>query len=265
MAWPGYLRPGHIEKTIKIKTMGNRILLVDDDSSILILLSDVLGDNGYTVVTASSGEESLRILAKESFDMIILDVMMKGISGLDVCRRIRDSVRCPILFLSAKDSSKDIVNGLSLGADDYLTKPFVLEEFVARINAHLRRENRAAAPKRENAVLQVGDIALNREDMSVRKAGKPVQLSTKEFELLAYLMQNAGQTLSREKIYRDVWKTEYGDMGTVAINIKNLRAKLDPNWQYIKTIWGSGYRFVTQSGYVDEKAMGINNEKKAKD
>ncbi len=134
MAWPGYLRPGHIERTIKIKTMGNRILLVDDDSSILILLSDVLGDNGYTVVTASSGEESLRILAKESFDMIILDVMMKGISGLDVCRRIRDSVRCPILFLSAKDSSKDIVNGLSLGADDYLTKPFVLEEFVARIN-----------------------------------------------------------------------------------------------------------------------------------
>lgn len=235
--------------------MSNRILLADDDSSILMLLSDVLGDSGYTVVTASSGEESLNILKSQSFDMIILDIMMKGMSGLEVCRKIRDTVSCPILFLSAKDTSKDIVNGLSLGADDYLTKPFVLEELVARINAHLRRESRAAAPERESSVIQIGDITLNREELSVRKAGEPVQLSTKEYELLEYLMENAGQTLSREKIYRDVWKTTYGDMGTVAINIKNLRTKLDPDWSYIKTMWGSGYRFVSQSGFTDEKAM----------
>lgn len=237
--------------------MGNRILLADDDSSILMLLSDVLGDSGYTVVTASSGEECLQLLQSQSFDMIILDIMMKGLSGLDVCRKIRGSVSCPILFLSAKDTSKDIVNGLSLGADDYLTKPFVLEELVARINAHLRRESRSSTPgQRESEIIQIGSITLDRARLSVQKDGVPVALSTKEYELLEYLMQNAGQTLSREKIYRDVWKTTYGDMGTVAINIKNLRAKLDPDWRYIKTMWGSGYRFVTQSGYADEKAPG---------
>ncbi len=242
--------------------VGNRIFLVDDDASILMLLSDVLGDSGYTVVTASSGEEALRVLADESFDMIILDVMMKGVDGLEVCRRIRGRVSCPILFLSAKDTSKDIVDGLSLGADDYLTKPFVLEEFVARINAHLRREDRAAAgPRRTGALLQIGGIALDRDGMSVTKDGRPVQLSTKEFELLQFLMQNAGRTLSREKIYRGVWKTEYGDVGTVAIGIKNLRAKLDPGWRYIKTVWGSGYRFVTQSAFAEQGTVGEDVEK----
>lgn len=235
--------------------MKQKILVVDDDASIQMLLSDVLQENGYTVETASSGEEAIRLISGNTFDMIILDIMMKGISGLDVCRRIRDSVACPILFLSAKDSSEDIVNGLSLGADDYLTKPFVLDELVARINAHLRRENRSAVPRPAASVIRIGEITLDRESMSVTKSAAPVPISTKEFELLAYLMQNAGQTLSREKIFQDVWQTEYGDIGTVAINIKNLRAKLDPDWKYIKTVWGSGYRFVTQSGYEDEKAM----------
>lgn len=234
--------------------MKQKILIVDDDASILMLLSDVLQENGYDVITATSGEECIQLIKNKSFDMIILDIMMKGISGLDVCRRIRDSVSCPILFLSAKDTSEDIVNGLSLGADDYLTKPFVLEELVARINAHLRRESRAGMPRMGSSVLKIGDITLNRDTMAVTKNEKSVALSTKEFELLAYLMQNAGKTLSREKIFHDVWKTSYGDVGTVAINIKNLRAKLDPNWQYIKTVWGSGYRFVTQSSFTDEKA-----------
>ncbi|MDD4808114.1 MAG: response regulator transcription factor [Oscillospiraceae bacterium] len=241
-----------------------KILVVDDDVSILMLLSDVLGENGYAVTTAPTGEEAIALIRKITFDMIILDIMLKGISGLDVCRRIRGSVSCPILFLSAKDTSKDIVNGLNLGADDYLTKPFMLDELVARINAHLRRESRTAGPQRAHSVLQIGDITLNRDEMNVQKGGSPVQLSTKEFELLAYLMQNAGHTLSREKIYHDVWKTSYGDVGTVAINIKNLREKLDPKWQYIKTVWGSGYRFVTQSSFTDECAGGENtHDKKA--
>lgn len=238
-----------------------KILIVDDDASILMLLSDVLQDNGYEVTTSSSGEECIRLIQKQLFDMIILDIMMKGISGLDVCRRIRDSVSCPILFLSAKDTSADIVNGLALGADDYLTKPFVLEELVARINAHLRRERRAAEPVQTSSVIQIGEIRLDQENMTVTKNGTPVAISTKEFELLNYLMQNAGQTLARKKIFHDVWKTDYGDVGTVAINIKNLRSKLDPDWQYIKTVWGSGYLFITQSGFADEKAMeGGSNE-----
>ena len=234
--------------------MGGDILLVDDDVSILLLVSDVLEENGMNVVTARSGEEAVRLMEGQSFDLILLDIMMKGLSGLDVCRKIRSRVSCPILFLSAKDSVKDIVAGLDLGADDYLTKPFVLEELVARIQAHLRRQMRSDPRRASAGPIQIGGIRMEPEEMRVTRNGVEVPLSTREFELLAYLMQNAGQTLSRERIFHDVWRTEYGDVGTVAINIKNLRAKLDPDWRYIKTVWGSGYRFVTQNGFVEEES-----------
>ena len=234
--------------------MDGNILLVDDDVSILLLVSDVLEENGMNVVTARSGEEAVRLMEGQSFDLILLDIMMKGLSGLDVCRKIRSRVSCPILFLSAKDSVKDIVAGLDLGADDYLTKPFVLEELVARIQAHLRRQMRSDPRRASAGPIQIGGSRMEPEEMRVTRNGVEVPLSTREFELLAYLMQNAGQTLSRERIFHDVWRTEYGDVGTVAINIKNLRAKLDPDWRYIKTVWGSGYRFVTQNGFVEEES-----------
>ena len=234
--------------------MDGNILLVDDDVSILLLVSDVLEENGMNVVTARSGEEAVRLMEGQSFDLILLDIMMKGLSGLDVCRKIRSRVSCPILFLSAKDSVKDIEAGLDLGADDYLTKPFVLEELVARIQAHLRRQMRSDPRRASAGPIQIGGIRMEPEEMRVTRNGVEVPLSTREFELLAYLMQNAGQTLSRERIFHDVWRTEYGDVGTVAINIKNLRAKLDPDWRYIKTVWGSGYRFVTQNGFVEEES-----------
>ena len=234
--------------------MDGNILLVDDDVSILLLVSDVREENGMNVVTARSGEEAVRLMEGQSFDLILLDIMMKGLSGLDVCRKIRSRVSCPILFLSAKDSVKDIVAGLDLGADDYLTKPFVLEELVARIQAHLRRQMRSDPRRASAGPIQIGGIRMEPEEMRVTRNGVEVPLSTREFELLAYLMQNAGQTLSRERIFHDVWRTEYGDVGTVAINIKNLRAKLDPDWRYIKTVWGSGYRFVTQNGFVEEES-----------
>ena len=211
--------------------MDGNILLVDDDVSILLLVSDVLEENGMNVVTARSGEEAVRLMEGQSFDLILLDIMMKGLSGLDVCRKIRSRVSCPILFLSAKDSVKDIVAGLDLGADDYLTKPFVLEELVARIQAHLRRQRRSYPRRASAGPIQIGGIRMEPEEMRVTRNGVEVPLSTREFELLAYLMQNAGQTLSRERIFHDVWRTEYGDVGTVAINIKNLRAKLDPDWR----------------------------------
>ena len=234
--------------------MDGNILLVDDDVSILLLVSDVLEENGMNVVTARSGEEAVRLMEGQSFDLILLDIMMKGLSGLDVCRKIRSRVSCPILFLSAKDSVKDIVAGLDLGADDYLTKPFVLEELVARIQAHLRRQMRSDPRRASAGPIQIGGIRMEPEEMRVTRNGVEVPLSTREFELLAYLMQNAGQTLSRERIFHDVWRTEYGDVGTVAINIKNLKAKLDPDWRYIKTVWGSGYRFVTQNGFAEEES-----------
>ncbi len=227
--------------------MSGKILVVDDDASIRMLVSDVLADRGYTVAAVPSGEEAVERLAEERFDLILLDIMMKGMDGLEVCRQVRDKVECPILFLSAKDSARDIVAGLGLGADDYLTKPFELEVLAARVEAHLRRQLRCAG----RGTLRIGDICLDMENMSVMRAGEPVALSTRELELLNYLMSHAGQTLSRERIYRDVWKTEYGDISTVAINIKNLRIKLDPEWRHIKTVWGQGYRFVSQSGFAE--------------
>ena len=217
--------------------MDGNILLVDDDVSILLLVSDVLEENGMNVVTARSGEEAVRLMEGQSFDLILLDIMMKGLSGLDVCRKIRSRVSCPILFLSAKDSVKDIV-----------------AELVARIQAPLRRQMRSDPRRASAGPIQIGGIRMEPEEMRVTRNGVEVPLSTREFELLAYLMQNAGQTLSRERIFHDVWRTEYGDVGTVAINIKNLRAKLDPDWRYIKTVWGSGYRFVTQNGFAEEES-----------
>ncbi len=231
--------------------MSGKILVVDDDASIRMLVSDVLADRGYTVAAVPSGEEAVERLAEERFDLILLDIMMKGMDGLEVCRQVRDKVECPILFLSAKDSARDIVAGLGLGADDYLTKPFELEVLAARVEAHLRRQLRCAPSAAGRGTLRIGDICLDMENMSVMRAGEPVALSTRELELLNYLMSHAGQTLSRERIYRDVWKTEYGDISTVAINIKNLRIKLDPEWRHIKTVWGQGYRFVSQSGFAE--------------
>ncbi|MGE4275986.1 MAG: response regulator transcription factor [Lawsonibacter sp.] len=239
--------------------MKERILAVDDDSSILELISDVLSEQGMAVQTVPSGEEAVEVLEQESFDLVLLDIMMKGISGLEVCRRIRARVSCPIVFLSAKDNVKDIVQGLGLGADDYLTKPFALEELVARVQAHLRAQARVRIPpQEERRPIQIGEIRLDPESRTVERNGEPVELSTREFDLLAYLMSHAGKTLSREQVFRDVWETDYGDVGTVAINIKKLRTKIDPQWEYIKTIWGSGYRFVTKSGY-DEQAGGAAN------
>ena len=232
--------------------MSGHILVVDDDASIRLLVSDVLTDQGLTVSTAPSGEEALARLEGERFDLILLDIMMKGMDGLEVCRRIRDRVDCPILFLSAKDSSRDIVSGLGLGADDYLTKPFELEVLAARVQAHLRRQSRTAPPAARQGPVRIGELCLDTQNMTVTRRGEAVSLSTRELELLGYLMSHAGQTLSKERIYRDVWKTEYGDLSAVAINVKNLRLKLDPEWRYIKTVWGQGYRFVTQSALAEE-------------
>ena len=141
-----------------------------------------------------------------------------------------------------------------------MTKPFALEELVARVRAHLRAQNRNRTPRERErqAAIQIGQIRLDPEERTVTKDGVPVELSTREFDLLACLMNNAGQTLSKEQLFHSVWETDYGDVGTVAINIKKLRTKIDPEWEYIKTIWGSGYRFVTKSGYTEQTGGAAN-------
>ena len=159
--------------------MDEKILLVDYYLSILLLVSDVLEYKGLEVTAVRSGEEALRRVEEGRFDLILLDIMMKGLSGLEVCRQIRGQVDCPILFLSAKDSVKDIVKGLDLGADDYLTKPFALEELAARVQAHLRRQERSAPGRPAGGPIQIGAIRLDPEKLTVTKAGAPVALSTR--------------------------------------------------------------------------------------
>lgn len=168
---------------------------------------------------------------------------MPGLSGLELCRMIRNKVDCPIIFVSAKGKTLDTVLGLEIGGDDYISKPFVVEELVARVKAHLRREQRSKDVF-DDGVIKVGDIEIHTGSFEVFKNSKPIQFSTREFQLLQYLMENAGKVLTREQIFSHVWDTEFGDIGTVAVNIKSIRDKLDPNNEYIKTVWGVGYKFV---------------------
>lgn len=220
-----------------------KILIVDDDRAIAQLVSDALEDEGFEPMIRHDGVQALSLIQQSpDFSLIILDIMMPEMDGLALCSKIRDIVSCPILFVTAKSRTLDTLVGLEMGADDYIAKPFVVEELVARVKAHLRRETRkvhALSPW-----LEVGQVRLNRESFEVLRAGRAVALSTREFQLLQYLMENAGRVLSREQIFNAVWGENYGDMGTVAVNIKNLRAKLDPDSEYIKTIWGVGYKFV---------------------
>lgn len=232
-----------------------RILVVEDERLLCDGIAEDLELEKYTVDRCYDGGDAYERLFVEPYDLVILDLNLPGLDGLELLRRIRrERPELRVLILSARAQLSDKVAGLDLGADDYLTKPFALEELAARVQAHLRRQERSAPGRPAGGPIQIGAIRLDPEKLTVTKAGAPVALSTRELELLTYLMRHAGETLSRDRIFHDVWRTDYGDVGTVAINIKNLRSKLDPEWRYIKTVWGSGYRFVTQSGFAEEEA-----------
>ncbi len=223
----------------------SKIIIVDDDTDIARLISDALEDEHLETKVFSNAQAALNyILAvPEEISLITLDIMMPDISGMEICHAIRDKVDCPIIFISAKGKTLDKVLGLEIGADDYVAKPFVVEELVARIKAHLRREKRTSVTP-EEGVIRVGEIQLRVGSYEVYKNGKLVPFSTREFQLLQYLMENAGKVLTREQIFSHVWDTEFGDIGTVAVNIKSVRDKIDPENKYIKTVWGVGYKFV---------------------
>lgn len=221
----------------------SKILIADDDASIAELVSDALSDEGFECEKASDGNQALRkIKSNPDYALILLDIMMPGTDGLEVCRKVRDEVDCPIIFMSAKNRTLDTLLGLGMGADDYITKPFVLDELVARVKAHVRRDKRAAAHKGDH-VIKSGDIEIHKDNFEVYLKGERVPLSAREFQLLQYLMENEGKVLTREQIFNAVWGKGYGDIGTVAVNIKNLRAKIDLEGRTIKTVWGVGYMF----------------------
>ncbi len=220
-----------------------KILIADDDVAIGELISDALEDEGFLTVLVNNGKTAVEYAVSDSFDLILLDVMMPGIDGHEVCGQIRSKVHCPIIFVSAKNRTLDTLLGLGIGADDYITKPFAVEELVARVKAHLRREERKSIHQTSD-IIRKGEIKINKSTLSVSKNGKEIQLSPREFQLLCFFAENSGKTLSKEEIFKNVWQSEYGDIGTVAVNVKNLRNKIDENGKYIKTVWGAGYKFV---------------------
>ena len=222
----------------------SKILVVDDDAAIAHLVSDALEDEGFETALAYDGLSAYNYILENEQDisLITLDIMMPGLSGIELCKKIRDTVNCPIIFVTAKTKTADTIMGLEIG-DDYISKPFVVEEFVARVKAHLRRERRNI-PMPESEIIRVGEIELNKGSYEVLRNGELIPVSTREFQLLQYLMENAGKVLTREQIFSYVWGSQFGDIGTVAVNIKSIRDKIDPNNEYIKTVWGVGYKFV---------------------
>ncbi len=221
----------------------SRILIVDDDKSIAELVADSLEDEGFETVVLQDGEKALELLQKDNdFSLILLDIMMPKLSGIELCKQIRNNIMCPIIFMTAKNRTIDTVLGLEVGADDYITKPFEVEELVARIKAHIRREKRSTNVGA--SVISKNDLVINKDYFEVKKAGEKVDLTPREFQLLTFFMENAGKVFSKEELFEKVWNCTYGDIGTVAVNIKNLRDKVDPDSKYIKTIWGVGYKFI---------------------
>ena len=225
-----------------------KILIVDDDIDISTLVADALEDEGFETVVKNNAFDAYSFIEANSDDisLLLLDVMMPEMSGIEICRKVRNDVSFPIIIISAKGKTVDTVLGLEVGADDYIAKPFVVEELVARVKAHLRRESRNDISV--GKTIKVGEIEIRTDSFEVFKNGEPVPFSTREFQLLQYLMENAGKVLTREQIFSSVWDTEYGDMGTVAVNIKSIRDKIDPQNEYIKTVWGVGYKFVRTAG-----------------
>lgn len=219
-----------------------KILVVDDESRMRKLVKDFLVRENYEVLEAGDGEEALDIFYQEKeIALLILDVMMPKRNGWEVCREIRQNSNLPIIMLTAKGEESDELNGFELGVDEYISKPFSPKILVARVQAILRRSNKAPDA---SDILEAGGIRVDKAAHSVAVDGKEIELSYKEFELLTYFMENAGIALSREKILNNVWNYDYfGDARTIDTHVKKLRAKIGEKGEYIKTIWGMGYKF----------------------
>ncbi len=217
-----------------------KILVVDDESRMRKLVKDFLQHEHYEVLEAEDGEKALDIFyTDKSIGLVILDVMMPKIDGWQVCREIRTHSDIPVIMLTAKSDERDELLGFELGVDEYISKPFSPKILMARVEAVLRRTGYVGED-----IIEVGAIKIDKASHRVTIDGKEVDLSVKEFELLAYFAANKGMALSREKILNNVWNYDYfGDARTIDTHVKKLRAKLGDKGDYIKTIWGMGYKF----------------------
>ena len=221
-----------------------KVLVVDNESRMRKLVKDFLVKENFEVLEAGDGEEALDVFFREKdIALILLDVMMPKMDGWQVCKEIRNYSKVPIIMLTAKGDERDELQGFELGVDEYISKPFSPKILVARVEAILRRSN----PMMSEDILSAGGIDLNRSAHQVTIDGKNIELSYKEFELLAYFMENQGIALSREKILNNVWNYDYfGDARTIDTHVKKLRSKLGDKGDMIKTIWGMGYKFEPQ-------------------
>jgi len=220
-----------------------KILLVDDEEDILQLLKDYLELQGYMVMLAHDGNEAIE-KASLCPDLVILDINMPGIDGLEVCRRIRQHLSCPIIFLTARVTEQDKINGLLTGGDDYIIKPFSIDELGARIIAHLRREERSQV---RDSLRFIGDLTINFSERCIYYKDQRITLTKKEFDIVEYLCKNRGQVFSRERIYERLWGYDSeGDSSIVTEHIRRIRQKIGKysDQELIETVWGVGYRWI---------------------
>jgi DNA-binding response OmpR family regulator len=223
------------------------ILVADDESDIRNLLKISLEENSYTVVTAENGKQALDILQTQTIHLAILDVMMPVLDGFNLLRKMRANSTVPVIFLTARADDMDKVLGLGLGADDFLAKPFSIDELLARVGAQLRRSNEYMSPKvQTDAIITYGYLAIDKEKCSASKNGEPIELGAKEYKLLLHFMENPDKVFTKRQLYHAVWDEEfYFDDNTVMVHISRIRNKIenDPqNPEYLKTIRGIGYK-----------------------
>lgn len=225
-----------------MNTPKTRILVVDDEPMIRDVVEQYLRREGFETIAASDGEQA--VAKADDVDLIVLDLMLPKIDGLDVCRRVRARRDVPIIMLTAKGEEVDKLVGLGVGADDYVTKPFSPRELVARVQAVLRRAERGVAQVGD--IVQVGALRINARQRSVERAGEAIELTAREFDLLHFLASHPGQVFTREQLLDQVWDFTFpGDTGTVTVHVRRLREKIEPDPvrpRYLKTVWGVGYK-----------------------
>ncbi|PEK49114.1 DNA-binding response regulator [Bacillus toyonensis] len=217
-----------------------RVLVVDDESDMRQLVGMYLDNFGYEWGEAENGKEALKKLESDHYDFVVLDIMMPEMDGLSVCKEIRKTSDVPIIFLTAKGEEWNRVNGLRMGADDYIVKPFSPGELIARMEAVLRRYTK----QEQQEEIQFGPILINEKGRRIEADGDPISLTVKEFDLLYFLCQHTGQVFSREQLLEKVWGYDYaGSTRTVDTHVKTMRLKLGESGNYIQTVWGVGYKF----------------------
>ncbi len=226
----------------------SKILIVEDEESIADLEKDYLELSGFEVELEHDGTKGLERALNEDFDMYILDLMLPGVDGFEICKKIRETKNTPILMVSAKKDDIDKIRGLGLGADDYVTKPFSPSELVARVKAHLARYDRLiGSSAQENDIIEIRGIRIDKTARRVWVNDEEKQFTTKEFDLLTFLAQNPNHVFSKDELFSRIWNMEsIGDIATVTVHIKKIREKIEYDTakpQYIETIWGVGYRF----------------------